>query len=149
MTMTSEPEPTPSGHQPPPPDGSATPQPEPLEQDASVYWTPAPRTVTIASTVWICFGGLLAAGVIFTALSPDSPPLSTGPFALLLWIGVAVAMIVLAKLMRQGSTGARTALTVLGVVALVGIWTVLFVVPAIVLQFLPGSNAWFRTVKGG
>ncbi|WP_165974961.1 cytochrome d ubiquinol oxidase subunit II [Nonomuraea deserti] len=131
-----------------PPDQDESPeQDEPPEHDASVYCTPPPRTVTIASTVWICFGALLAAGVIFTALSPDSPPLSTGPIALLLWIGVAVALIVLAKLMRQGSTGARTALTVLGAVSLFGIWTVLFVAPAIVLQFLPDSNAWFRTVN--
>lgn len=38
-------------------------------------------------------------------------------------------------------------MTVLGALFLLGIWPVLLVAPAIVLQFLPVSNAWFEAVR--
>ncbi|MEQ4723816.1 hypothetical protein [Nonomuraea sp. B19D2] len=152
--MTSEQGATPSdeGSERTPRNGRDTPPQDqlsdPSEQDASVYWTPPPRAVTVASTLWICLGVLLAFAMIYEFFGPGSVPLSTGWLSLALWFGVGVAVIVLAKLMRQGSTGARIALTVLGAVMLLGIWTALLVVPAIVLQFRPNSNAWFQAVNG-
>ncbi|MFI6537947.1 hypothetical protein ACIBHY_36225 [Nonomuraea sp. NPDC050547] len=122
-------------------------QPEPVEQDASAYWTPPPRPVTIASVLWICLGWILAISTVYYVLNPQSPALSGGLVAPALLVGVAVAFIVLGKHMRQGNIAARIALTVLGAMSLIGIWTVLFVVPAIVLQFLPGSSAWFQAVN--
>ncbi|NBE98089.1 hypothetical protein FE391_38600 [Nonomuraea sp. KC401] len=44
---------------------------EPPEPDPSVYWTPPPRTVTIASAVWICFGALVAPAIMLQFM-PDS-----------------------------------------------------------------------------
>ncbi|WP_103954045.1 hypothetical protein [Nonomuraea solani] len=119
------------------------------EPDESVYRTPPPRTVTIAATLWISLGALLVAGMVYYALDPRSAPLSTGLLTLVVWIGVGVAFIVLGKLMRQGSTRARTALTVMGIVSLAGLWTALLVVPAIVLQFRPASSAWFKAINTG
>jgi hypothetical protein len=103
--------------------------------------------MTAASVLWICYGALLALAMLSYLLNPRSALLGAGPLAPILWIGVAVGLIVLARRMRRGSTGARTALTVLGALTLIGIWTALFVVPAIVLQFSAKSNAWFQAVN--
>ncbi|MFF4624424.1 hypothetical protein [Nonomuraea jabiensis] len=153
--MTREHEPTPSDedHGPPPPDDP--PQDhlsDPAEQAAAMDWTPPPprpRTVTIASTLWICLGSVLGLAMIYSAFGPGQPTLSTGMSTVVVWIGVAVTFIVLAKFMREGSDGARIALTVLGSMFLLGIWPALVVIPAIVLQFRPASNAWFQAVKAG
>ncbi|MFI0423512.1 hypothetical protein [Spongiactinospora sp. 9N601] len=143
--MTSERESTPSdeSHEPPPQHH----RPGPLEHEASLNWTPPPRTVSIASTLWICYGAILAISTILYFLNPRSAPLYTGSFTLFLLAGYGVVLIVLAKLMRRGNAGARIALTVLGALTLFGIWTALFIVPAIVLQFLTKSNAWFQAVN--
>ncbi|MFI7128379.1 hypothetical protein ACIBQ1_21940 [Nonomuraea sp. NPDC050153] len=58
-----------------------------------------------------------------------------------------MAFIVLAKFMREGSDAARITLTVLGSMFLLTFWPILFVIPAIVLQFRPASSAWFQAVK--
>ncbi|MET7338369.1 hypothetical protein [Nonomuraea sp. NPDC005650] len=103
--------------------------------------------MTIASTLWICFGSVLGIVMVYSALGPRQPMESVDLFPVAVWIGVAVAFIVLAKFMREGSDGARVALTVLGSMFLLTLWPVLFVIPAIVLQFRPTSSAWFQAVK--
>jgi hypothetical protein len=110
--------------------------------------TPRPRNVTIAATIWIVFGALLALGGLSYALNPQaSATLSTGPLAPVFLIGLGVAFIILATRLRTGKNGSRIALTVMGALLLVGLWTVLFVVPAIVFQFLPDSNTWFKALN--
>ncbi|MEV4578003.1 hypothetical protein AB0K16_32630 [Nonomuraea jabiensis] len=153
--MTREHGPTPSDedHEPPLPDNPPQDQPSgPAEQAAATDWTPPPArpwTVTIASALWICLGSVLGLAMISFALGPEQLTLSTGLFTVVVWIGVAVTFIVLAKFMREGSDGARIALTVLGSMFLLGLWPALFVLPAVVLQFRPASNAWFQAVKAG
>jgi hypothetical protein len=106
---------------------------------------PRPSSVTTAVRLWIWLGVLLILATLFVLGSPQSN-LSTGPAAPLIVFGAGVAFILLARLMGRGNRNARTALTVLGCVLLIGIWTALFVVPALILQFRPRSSAWFEAI---
>lgn len=105
-----------------------------------------------AAVLWICTGAVLCLLIavdmgIFANSNPDPGSYgSSNPGAYLI-VGVGVACIVLGTRLRRGSNGARVALTILGVPALVGLVTVLLIIPAIVLQFLPTSNEWFRAVN--
>jgi len=107
--------------------------------------------VTAASVLWIVLGVVLALGGIGEVGMSLSTPYGAGSgvpmgaFAAGL-AALGVAMVVLAVLMRRGRNGARIAVTVLGGCALLGCWTILLVAPAVVLQFLPVSNAWFDAV---
>ncbi|MFC5748395.1 hypothetical protein [Actinomadura rugatobispora] len=107
---------------------------------------PRPRNVTIAATIWIVFAVILALGGLSYALNPEATNLNAGPFAPVFLIGLGAAFVILAIRLRKGGNGARIALTVMGALLLVGVWTVLFVVPALVFQFLPDSNAWFKAL---
>jgi hypothetical protein len=61
-----------------------------------------------------------------------------------------VAVIVVDMFFRRGRNWARITLTVLAVVSFFfgGIFTFLLAVVALILSWLPASNAWFRSVKG-
>lgn len=157
--MTSEPGSTSSaeGHELPPRDADTRPQqtyrlPVPPDQKAAAKWAHhrsygRPQTVTIASVLWICLGVLLALAAIGYLVGPRHARLSTDPIAPLIVLGIGVIFVVLASRMRRGENGSRIALTVLGAILLFGIWTALFVIPAIVLQFRSDSNAWFHALN--
>jgi hypothetical protein len=136
-------------HGPPPPDGGDTPplQPEPY---APPGWAnplpPRPRTVSIASGLWIALGVIFVLGTISYLGSPQPAALTAGPIIPDLLLVMGGAFIVLGSRMRRGRRNNRTALTVLGAIALIGLWPVLLVVPAIVLQYRPDSTAWLRAV---
>ncbi|MQA03514.1 MAG: hypothetical protein GEV07_12605 [Streptosporangiales bacterium] len=78
---------------------------------------------------------------------PDSTNVS--PWVFVLLGGVGVAVIVLAAAMRRGaSSWVRMTLTVVGCLFAFGLWPMLLVIPAIVLQFKAPSNAWFTALAG-
>jgi hypothetical protein len=87
-------------------------------------------------------------GMIGYLGSPQSAGLATGPIVPSFFIVMGVVFIALGSRMRRGRRDTRTALTVFGSISLIGVWTVLFVVPAIVLQYRPESTAWLRAVSG-
>lgn len=107
---------------------------------------PRPGAVTAAWVLWICLGVLFALGGLW-ALFTYSASLSTGPFAPLMVTAFGVALVLVARQFGDGSKRARVALTVMGIIALVGMWTVVLVLPALVLQFLPASSTWFDAAR--
>lgn len=114
----------------------------PNDQDPLVR----PRAMTIASGLWTCLGVMFVLGAIAWYGSPESAELNTGPIVPLLVIGFGVAFIVYASRLRRGHEEARVALTALGAISLIGIWTALLVIPALVLQHRPASREWLDSV---
>ena len=57
---------------------------------------------------------------------------------------LGAAIVVCAALLKRRHGYARVAVTALGAVSCIGIWPIILVIPAVVLQFLSDSNAWFR-----
>lgn len=121
-----------------------TPMPPPPSAPAQVgYQVPRPGTVTAAAVLWICNGVLLTVTFSLEALRAYGMHgdvtraglafvLTTG--ALLIWR--------FGSRLRYGHDN-RVTLTVLGALSGLGIVTLVFVVPAIVLQYLPASRQWF------
>lgn len=105
-----------------------------------------PRAMTIASGLWTCLGVLFILGAIGWHGSPESAEVSTGPIVLLVVIGFGVTFIVCASRLRRGHEEARIALTALGIISLIGIWTALLVIPALVLQHRPAGREWLDSV---
>lgn len=122
-----------------------------------------PGTVVAAVTLWVILGvGSALGGIalfvatgnetlrrqvvlqIGTAVTPATL-VSLGIVALV----VGAAYIVFGVLMLRARNWARIAVTVLGLLALLGlnILTFVLVAVAIVLQFLPSSNAYFTAAK--
>ena len=62
-----------------------------------------------------------------------------------LLIGLGVFVIALGLRVKRGDRGARVTVSVIGVFISLFLWPVVFTVSAIVLQFLPSSNAWFES----
>lgn len=102
-----------------------------------------PVPVAVATALWIILGVITGLGAVGYYLMPYGGS-DISPVSILFVVGIGVAFIVLATFVLRGSNGARIAVTVLGGVMLLGVWTIVFVVPAIVLQFLPSSNVWFQ-----
>ncbi|WP_344901519.1 hypothetical protein [Actinomadura meridiana] len=139
--MTNAPDPADEHHPPPP--AQWTPPPTAPWPDTGPL--ARPRTIKIASILWICLGVILILGMLAQLGQPYSVTLN--PLVPPILIGVGIAFIVLATRMRAGSTGARTALTVLGAILLLGLWTALLIIPAMALQARPSSRAWFHAVN--
>ncbi|WP_242902647.1 hypothetical protein [Actinomadura terrae] len=100
-------------------------------------------TVTIAAVLWILEGGVVA----FAAVTgPLISPIYNISLMLFL-LGYGTAMIIAASRMMRGSERARTTVTIMGCLMLIGIWTVVLIVPALILQYLSNSRAWFHTVN--
>lgn len=99
--------------------------------------------------LWMVLNGILALGSVgeylaaSTSYEADPPEVSS----LALVFGSGVAGFIVATQLRKGSNAARTTMTILGAFQLLGIFTVVFVAPAIILQYLPSSSAWFRAVN--
>lgn len=111
-------------------------------------WPPArPKAVGIASALWICLGAMLALAAIYYLGTPAGMTLATGPIAPLVLCTIGVTLIVFGVRLRRGRRGARTVLTVMGCLLLIGLWTVLFVVPALVLQYRASNKEWFDAVS--
>lgn len=101
--------------------------------------TPRPRQLGIASVLWIVLGVLIALGTYFQR----APRLAGSPAALLL-VAIGVALVVFGLLLRGGAGWTRIPLTVLGAMSCIGLWPMLLVVPAIVLQYHQTSQEWLR-----
>lgn len=108
---------------------------------------PRPTVLTVATVLWIVLGALLALGAIWYLGTPGGSTLSTGPLAPILAAIVGVTFIVFGIRLRGGSNGARTVLTVLGCLLLLGIWSAPLVVPALILQYHRSSSAWLQAVR--
>jgi len=107
----------------------------------------APGQLRLAAGLWIALGVATVLGAL--AFYGQNPSLE--PVAVLLVIGFGVLFVVLAVVMRRGSSAARIWLTVLGGAYCVVLWPALLVIPAVVLQFRPTSGAWLaaRRHPGG
>ncbi|MGH3391905.1 MAG: hypothetical protein ACRDOO_23790 [Actinomadura sp.] len=90
--------------------------------------------------LWSVLGWLLSLGAVGFVITPDGAGTSLVAIALVLGLGILI--IALGSRLRRG-VDTRVVLTVLGSMLMLAIWPVLLVVPAIVLQFRPGSKAWF------
>ena len=120
--------------------GTPSPVPPPGEP-------PRPTVLTVASVLWIVLGAMFALAGIWYLGTPEGMTSSTGPWAPLLLSLVGVAIVFFGIRLMRGSGGARTVLTVLGCLLLIGIWTVLLVVPALILQYQRSSSAWLQAVR--
>jgi xanthine/uracil permease len=95
---------------------------------------PRPRVVGAASVLWIILGVFLALGGLTVAmLSPVVTVILVVLGVVVWWNGLRL---------RRGRD-VRVVLVVVGVVTCIGIWPVLLVAPAIVLQYHPNSRHWF------
>jgi FtsH-binding integral membrane protein len=103
-----------------------------------------PRAVTIAAGLWLALGILLAVAALWYWAQQSGTGASLSPVAVLLVVGLGGVFVVASTRLRCGSGAARIVLTVLGGLFLLVLWPIPVVVPAVVLQFLPTSNAWFR-----
>ncbi|MFD0205448.1 MULTISPECIES: hypothetical protein [Saccharothrix] len=106
----------------------------------AAYHVPRPGTVTAAAVLWISEGVLLTLAYGFEALRAFGTygDVTRGTFAL----AFAVVIWRFGSRLRFGYDN-RAVLTVLGALSGLAIITLLFVVPAIVLQYLPASRRWF------
>ena len=132
-----------SGH-PQDPYEHIAPMPPPPSAPAQVgYQAPRPGTVTAAAVLWICDGVLLTVAFGFEALRAYGidGDVTRAAVAVVLTVGAALIWRFGSRL-RFGHDN-RVTLTVLGALSGLGIVTLIFVVPAIVLQYLPASRQWF------
>lgn len=99
--------------------------------------------------LWMILNGFLALGSIgqYMALSASYPAGSPNVGSLSLIFCTGVAGFIVALQLRKGSTAARTTMTILGAFQLLGIFTAVLIVPALILQYRPSSNAWFRAMN--
>jgi hypothetical protein len=110
-----------------------------------------PREVKIAHTLWICTGVLLllmwaAACTNNTATTLTEDSLTMDIIATYFLV-LAIAVFVFAVRFGRGAGGSRTALFVVGGLAMLGCWTVPLIVIAFVLQSRPAAEAWFVAMK--
>lgn len=134
---------------------SPVPQSPPPYSMPPAWMPPArPTPVMVAAVLWIILGAITSLGGLGLLAEMVNAPYSStyggGAGAIpsgSLVVVVGVATIALGHRLRQGYGGVRIGLTCLGMVSLLGGVTVLLVVPAVTLQFLPVSNAWFRAVN--
>ncbi|HEY3681530.1 MAG TPA: hypothetical protein VGL93_00740 [Streptosporangiaceae bacterium] len=104
---------------------------------------PPPAQVTAAVALWICTGVLTLAVCVLLLL--NAPGATDGGMARGTVPGMAaIVCLCVANRLRYASRSTRGWLTGLGVVMLAGVVPIPFVVAAVVLQYLPASNAWFR-----
>lgn len=112
--------------------------------------TNRPGPITAAMVLWIIIGVLL----VLSSLAGVGNLPETGDIARAigqrigvgLFAGLGIALIVLSVRLGRGSSGARVALTVLGVISMFGLVTIPLAVTALILQFRPSSSAWLATV---
>jgi nitrogen fixation/metabolism regulation signal transduction histidine kinase len=105
-----------------------------------------PRTIAIASVLWICLGAILILGTIYQLGEPEYAVAPVNPLVPLVLIALGGAFIWLAIRLRGGNTSARTALTVLGALSMLALWPALLVIPAMILQTRQSSRAWFHAL---
>ncbi|WHT18237.1 hypothetical protein N8J89_34840 [Crossiella sp. CA-258035] len=97
-----------------------------------------PRPLTIASVLWIVLGVVLALAGLYQY---GSPRFAGNPISLVMAV-VGVLILVFGLLLRGGAGWTRIPLTVLGAIMCVGLWPLLVVAPAILLQFGRASQDW-------
>ncbi len=71
------------------------------------------------------------------------PELFSTPIVIAM-MSIGVLVVVLGRKLKQ-DVDVRCALVAASVVTLIGLWPVLLVLPATVLQYRSSSNAWFTT----
>ncbi|MEQ7011167.1 hypothetical protein ABN028_33840 [Actinopolymorpha sp. B17G11] len=103
-----------------------------------------PRAVTVAAGLWLALGIVLAVAALWYWAQQSGTGASLSPVVVFLVVGLGVVFVVASTRLRRGSAVARIVLTVLGGLFILALWPIPVVVPAVVLQFLPASNAWFR-----
>jgi hypothetical protein len=107
------------------------------------HHVPPPGTVTTASVLWVANGVLVTLAFAYQGLQYLG---TYGDVGAATFCGVFVAGGVLiwrfGSRLRHGHDK-RTVLTVLGAVSGLALFTLLLVVPAIVLQYRPASRRWF------
>jgi hypothetical protein len=119
---------------------------------AVVCWLLAGLTLIIAGALTMAAAGTREAKDALVELFAESQVQISDAVVEQVLLGTGVACIVLGSLMvafgfplLSGANWARILLTVLGVLGvLLVLFPVVFVALAIVLQFLPASNAWLR-----
>lgn len=84
---------------------------------------------------------------------PQGAVLAAIVIGILINVIYLVAVIIIDVFFRRGANWARIVLTVLGALTVLGILglgaiTFLLALIAIILSYLPTSNAWFRSVRG-
>ena len=102
-----------------------------------------PGAVTAAFVLWVVLGVVLVLGGVG---APATMGAALGVLlGVFLLIGLGVFVIALGLRVKRGDRGARVTVSVIGVFISLFLWPVVFTVSAIVLQFLPSSNAWFES----
>jgi hypothetical protein len=133
------------------PMSNLSPESAPLPDPDQPPSPQCPRELAIAAALWLALGIVLAVGSLWYGLGTSSPsPYEVRPssLAVLLVIGLGVVFIVGSRRLRRGGGRARIVLTILGGLFLFALWPALLVVPALVLQYRPASNAWFQQLGG-
>ncbi len=94
-----------------------------------------------ASRLWVALGSVFALGGLGSSIRPYSYPAELG----LVLIALGVVILALGLRLKRGSD-TRVLLTVLSMLTAIGVWPLLLVVPAIVLQNRLDSTEWFASL---